>query len=559
MASFPSTTEPQENTWVSVKRQQTRELDSLPIIDRSLIDYSRYHQFIGHAGVKYSMAVQATRGCPYRCFYCDIYKTTEFHFRRSDENLIDEIKVLADLGVKRVEFIDDIFNVNSKQFIRFFEFVIKNNLDMKFFFPTGLKGDLLTKDMIDLMVEGGSVGVNLSLEHAAPRMQEVMRKNLNVDVLHENLTYIAKNYPQVIITLNAMHGFPTETEDEANMTLDFIKSINWIDFPYLHNVRIFPGTELEHFALEVGVPREIIEASQDMSYHEIAPTLPFSREFTSGIRTKFVRDYVLNKDRLKSVIPRQLEQFSVEELDQKYNSYFPTKRITSLADVLKLAGLKWEDVKPAKQFDEADVAIPNIYSDCKEKFSAPKNHKPEIDLLLIDMSSYFSDDFDNREYNVLEPPLGLMALQSYVDRALEGRVSAKLTKSRIDFDSFEELVAMIRERNPDLIGFRAMTFYKGFFHDAIKAIRDAGIDTPIIAGGPYPTASYEEVLANDGVTMVAIGEGEQTLVDVLQIMLENGNELPDQEQLKTLPGIAFKMDMIPGTAARGQEQMHALT
>ena len=462
MASFPSTTEPQENTWVSVKRQQTRELDSLPIIDRSLIDYSRYHQFIGHAGVKYSMAVQATRGCPYRCFYCDIYKTTEFHFRRSDENLIDEIKVLADLGVKRVEFIDDIFNVNSKQFIRFFEFVIKNNLDMKFFFPTGLKGDLLTKDMIDLMVEGGAVGVNLSLEHAAPRMQEVMRKNLNVDVLHENLTYIAKNYPQVIITLNAMHGFPTETEDEANMTLDFIKSINWIDFPYLHNVRIFPGTELEHFALEVGVPREIIEASQDMSYHEIAPTLPFSREFTSGIRTKFVRDYVLNKDRLKSVIPRQLEQFSVEELDQKYNSYFPTKRIKSLADVLKLAGLKWEDVKPAKQFDEADVAIPNIYSDCKEKFSAPKKYKPEIDLLLIDMSSYFSDDFDNREYNVLEPPLGLMALQSYVDRALEGRVSAKLTKSRIDFDSFEELVAMIRERNPDLIGFRAMTFYKAF-------------------------------------------------------------------------------------------------
>ena len=29
-------------------------------------------------------------------------------------------------------------------------------------FPTGLKGDLLTRDLIDLMFEGGARGMNLS-------------------------------------------------------------------------------------------------------------------------------------------------------------------------------------------------------------------------------------------------------------------------------------------------------------------------------------------------------------------------------------------------------------
>ena len=100
-------------------------------------------QTIGHAGVKYSIAIQATRGCPYRCFYCDVYKTTLHHFRRSVDNIFEEVKLLASLGVKRIEFIDDIFNVKAKDFVAFFNKVIQHNLKVSFFFPTALKGDLL--------------------------------------------------------------------------------------------------------------------------------------------------------------------------------------------------------------------------------------------------------------------------------------------------------------------------------------------------------------------------------------------------------------------------------
>ena len=167
-----------QNIYKTEPRPQTKELDIFPYTDRTLIDYNKYHQYIGHAGVKYSMAIQATRGCPYKCFYCDIYKTSENHNRRSTKHFFDEVRRLADIGVKRFEFIDDIFNVNRKSCKEFFELVIKHNLNVQFFFPTGLKGDLLDEELIDLMVEGGSIGLNLSLEHAAPRMQKIMRKGL---------------------------------------------------------------------------------------------------------------------------------------------------------------------------------------------------------------------------------------------------------------------------------------------------------------------------------------------------------------------------------------------
>ena len=55
------------------------------------------------------------------------------HYRRSVDSIFEEVKMIADLGVKRIEFID-IFNVKNKDFINFFNKVIQAKLDVSFFF-----------------------------------------------------------------------------------------------------------------------------------------------------------------------------------------------------------------------------------------------------------------------------------------------------------------------------------------------------------------------------------------------------------------------------------------
>ena len=60
------------------------------------------------------------------------------HYRRSVDSIFEEVKMIADLGVKRIEFIDDIFNVKAKDFINFFNKVIQAKLDVSFF-PNSIK------------------------------------------------------------------------------------------------------------------------------------------------------------------------------------------------------------------------------------------------------------------------------------------------------------------------------------------------------------------------------------------------------------------------------------
>jgi amino acid adenylation domain-containing protein len=518
-------------------REQVKDFDRLPLPDRTLVNSETYHRFIGIAMGKRTVSLQTSRGCPFQCAYCHkLWPKT--HVTRSAENIFAEISRCFDAGIRRFVFLDDIFNLERKNSTRLLEMIIKRDMGLQLFFPNGMRGDILTKEFIDLMVSAGTVNTSLALESVSPRIQRLIRKNLNLEKFRESVAYFTQKYPQVILEMGLMLGFPTETEEETRQTLDFLKEYRWIHFPNVHILKIYPNTDMYRIALENGISRAAIHSSVNLAYHELPETLPYSKAFVRREQTRFMNEYILSKERLLHVLPQQMKTLSEEELIQKYDSYLPAS-IKRLDDILKLAGIPGRELGNPVLLKDADMEVPGY----REKISvfSPRAEKAAdaMRILFLDLSQFFTRDSRGMLYDMVEEPLGLMYLLTYLNEKFPQHVEGKIAKSRIDFDSYKELYALITGFKPDLIGIRSLSFYKEFFHRTISLIRQWGIDVPIISGGPYATSDYIAMLRDPNIDLAVLGEGELIIEELVGKMIRSGKKLPDQEILKEIKGIAY--------------------
>lgn len=529
---------------VTAQRPPIADLNNLPIPDRTLVNYGKYHPYIGIAMARHTIAIQATRGCPYNCAYCHKIWPKK-HLVRNAEHVFQEIENCFRAGVRRFVFIDDIFNLEKVNSRRLLEMIRDRLNGIQLFFPNGLRGDILTEDFIDLMVQAGTVNMALALESASPRIQKLIGKNLNLDKFARNVHYITEKYPHLILEMEMMIGFPTETEDEALLTLDFLKQFRWIDFPNLHILKIYPNTDMYRLAVKHGVSVNAIENSVNYAYHELPETLPFPVNFVRQFQARFTNEYLLRSERLAAVIPQQMKLLDEDELVQKYDSYFP-QEVKSVGDVLQMVGLAREQFGEMVFAVPGSMAAPGFNENFKVSVSYPsepasgaESGSDSLRILLLDLSLFFSSESDGQLYNMVEAPLGLMYLLTTLKQRFGGCVCGKIAKSCVDFDSFDELRQMIIEFKPEIIGLRALSYHKEFFHRTAALIREWGIEVPVVTGGPYASSEYNALLQDPRIDLAVMGEGENTFSQLVDAFLENNNKLPDENTLRTIPGIAF--------------------
>jgi radical SAM superfamily enzyme YgiQ (UPF0313 family) len=92
---------------------------------------------------------------------------------------------------------------------------------------------------------------------------------------------------------------------------------------------------------------------------------------------------------------------------------------------------------------------------------------------------------------------------------------------------------LIQEFNPDMIGLRSLSIAKKHFKQTAEKIREIAPDSYLIAGGPYPSSSCQDILLSKMADIAVIGEGEITLVDLID-HLQKDRRLP-----RSLPGTAL--------------------
>jgi len=89
----------------------------------------------------------------------------------------------------------------------------------------------------------------------------------------------------------------------------------------------------------------------------------------------------------------------------------------------------------------------------------------------------------------------------------------------------KKIRTLITNFKPDIIGLRSLSIARKQFKETAHLIRECCSGCHLIAGGPYPSSSYQDLLLTGLVDMVVIGEGEITFVELIK-HLRNSRKLP---------------------------------
>ena len=249
-------------------------------------------------------------------------------------------------------------------------------------------------------------------------------------------------------------------------------------------------------------------------------------------------EYFLLKERLKQVLPAQMKILTEDELVRKYDSYLPGE-IKEFPDILQYMEISPEELGGVPLIKEDYCHAPGFSREISKYFPKAQPDHDAFRCLLLDLSHLFTPDRESIMYHQTEEPLGLLYLLTYLNKQFKNRIRGKAFKSGIDFDNYEELKTIINDFNPDLIGIRALTYFKDFFHQTAACIRQWGIDVPIITGGPYATSNYRTVSNDRNIDLIVLGEGEITFCELVEEIIRHEGKLPGDEVLAEIHGIAY--------------------
>lgn len=202
------------------------DLDKTTILSSAwdLIDikeYAKHPNWNGLCRERFYFPVMTSRGCPFNCVFCRSKDTFGRGFRaRSPENVFAEMMALYEkYNIREIHFFDDVFNFDAKRAERICSLLIESGIRFSLAFPNGLRADIMTDGLLDSLKRAGCYKINYGIETATPRLQQLIKKDLDISRVRET---VDKTVKKGILTAGYfILGFPTETSEEIEGTIDF--------------------------------------------------------------------------------------------------------------------------------------------------------------------------------------------------------------------------------------------------------------------------------------------------------------------------------------------------
>ena len=130
---------------------------------------------------------------------------------------------------------------------------------------------------------------------------------------------------------------------------------------------------------------------------------------------------------------------------------------------------------------------------------------------------------------LIAPPLGIGYIAAVLE---ENNIDVKIIDGSAIEMSWEDLEKEIQKYSPDIIGITAVTPTINQALKTAKIAKSTCTDALVVLGGYHPTFTSEELLKNDFVDIIVLGEGEYTMLE-LTSAFENGTDLREVKGIAT--------------------------
>jgi len=250
------------NKFLKNKRTFIEDMNALPTPDFDGLPLTQYFS------PELTLPLLTSKGCYWgKCAFCNLHYVTqgEYYRPRDISLIIEDIRNLSNKYNTKYFYFSD--NAVSPGVLRdISRLIIKRKINICWQCEARLEKDF-TVDLCRLIAKAGCRNLTFGLESGSNRVLKSMHKGTNLKTIKAVLEN--RQQAEINIDLQFFIGFPTETRQEANQTLDFIvknkKLINSVSFggPFL----LYGDTKIFKSPREYGISRIYDKDADNLELH----------------------------------------------------------------------------------------------------------------------------------------------------------------------------------------------------------------------------------------------------------------------------------------------------
>jgi tRNA-2-methylthio-N6-dimethylallyladenosine synthase len=212
--------------------------------------------------------ISVMRGCDKFCTFCVVPFTRGRERSRKVESIIKEAKMLFDEGIKDVTLLGqnvNSFNDEGNDFADLLGRVAKAVPEMRFRYSTSHPYDC-SKKLIETMAEHDNVCkyLHLPVQSGSERVLKLMNRLYTMEQYMGIMNYAKELMPGIGLSTDIITGFPTETEEDHQMTIDLLEEV---EYDGAYTFAYSPRENTKSYRMTDDVPIEVKTRRLDEIIH----------------------------------------------------------------------------------------------------------------------------------------------------------------------------------------------------------------------------------------------------------------------------------------------------